>query len=108
MKPRIAVQRMDAYQPASFGRDGFLRLDSNENTTGCSPRVLKAITKSLTREIVATYPEYENARTELASAFGRTPAETLMTNGIDGHIHQVCDELIGKTAQRWIAPILDC
>jgi histidinol-phosphate aminotransferase len=86
MKPRLAVQRMDAYQPASFGRDGFLRLDSNENTTGCSPRVLKAITKSLTRDIVATYPEYEEARSKLAAAFGRTPAETLMTNGIDDAI----------------------
>lgn len=83
LKPRQAVQRMQGYSPPSAGREGRLRLDFNENTVGCSPRVLRLLRRYLTRERLATYPEYESSRAEFAAAFGRTPEETLITNGTD-------------------------
>ena len=83
MKPRDAVLRMRPYSPPSAGREGHLRLDFNENTVGCSPRVLRQLRRHLTRDRLATYPEYESARGRLAAAFERTPAETLITNGTD-------------------------
>ncbi len=39
LSARKAVQQMHEYHPPLAGRDG-LRLDFNENTEGCSPRVL--------------------------------------------------------------------
>ena len=83
MKPRDAVLRMRPYSPPSAGREGHLRLDFNENTVGCSPRVLRQLRRHLSRERLATYPEYESARGRLATAFERAPEETLITNGTD-------------------------
>ncbi len=83
MQPREAVSKMAAYSPPSSGREGRLRLDFNENTVGCSPRVLAAIRRHLTRDRLATYPEYESGRERLAAAFGRSVQETIITNGTD-------------------------
>ncbi len=40
--PRAGVLRMKEYHPPLGGRNG-LRLDFNENTFECSPRVLEAL-----------------------------------------------------------------
>ncbi len=77
---------MDPYVPPMSGREKFLRLDFNENTTGCSRRVLSAIRKSLDCGRLAAYPEYEESRAKIAAAFGRSPEETILTNGIDDAI----------------------
>jgi len=74
---------MDRYAPPSAGREGRLRLDFNENTVGCSPRVLRALRRYLTRDRLASYPEYESARPRLAAAFGHRPDETIITSGTD-------------------------
>jgi len=86
MKPNTAVLEMDPYSPPSSGRGGYLRLDFNENTVGCSPRVVRALKKAIDREMLATYPEYESCRAEIAAAFGCTADETLITNGTDDAI----------------------
>ncbi len=43
LAPRRAVAQMAPYSPPTAGRAGKLRLDFNENTVGCSPRVLAAL-----------------------------------------------------------------
>ena len=43
IKPRKAIEEMEAYSPPLEGRRGLLRLDFNENTIGCSPKVLAVI-----------------------------------------------------------------
>ncbi len=83
MKPRKTLQRMAPYPAAAEGRSGFLRLDLNENTEGCSPRVLKPIRQGITRPLLATYPEYGKSLARIAASFGRKPEETLLTNGVD-------------------------
>jgi histidinol-phosphate aminotransferase len=83
MKPNTAVLQMDPYKPPSSGRDGYLRLDFNENTVGCSPRVVRALQRAINRDMLAVYPEYESCRAEMAAAFGCTAEETLLTNGTD-------------------------
>ena len=40
---RRRAQAMAPYSPPTAGRAGKLRLDFNENTVGCSPRVIAAI-----------------------------------------------------------------
>lgn len=63
-----------------------LRLHLNENTAGCSPRVLEAM-RTVTREQAGFYPDYEAAHARLASHLGVAPHEVLITNGLDEGIH---------------------
>ena len=57
--PRPAVLNMAPYHPPSGGRAGKLRLDFNENTVGCSPKVAEYLRQVLTQPLLAVYPEYE-------------------------------------------------
>jgi histidinol-phosphate aminotransferase len=59
-----------------------LRLHLNENTGGCSPRVLDAI-RRLTAEDMAVYPDYEAAVRETAAHWGIAADWLVLTNGLD-------------------------
>jgi histidinol-phosphate aminotransferase len=74
---------MAPYSPPSGGRAGKLRLDFNENTVGCSPRVIEALRKHLNSDQLTMYPEYQAAIAELASFFKVAPNEFTITNGTD-------------------------
>ena len=65
-----------------------LRLHQNENTGGCSPRVLKALA-SLSADQVAFYPPYKEVVDECARYFGVVPAGVALTNGLDEGIMAV-------------------
>lgn len=82
-KPRPAVVAMAPYSPPASGRDGKLRLDFNENTVGCSPKVLEFLRAKLSEEQLTVYPEYEAARAALADYFQVPQNEFLITNGTD-------------------------
>ena len=49
VRPRNAVLAMAPYSPPTGNRAEKLRLDFNENTVGCSPRVIEALTDVLTQ-----------------------------------------------------------
>jgi histidinol-phosphate aminotransferase len=59
-----------------------LRLHLNENTGGCSPRVLEAIQRLKTTDI-STYPSYPDAVVACARYFSVDPDWVLLTNGLD-------------------------
>ena len=59
-----------------------LRLHLNENTGGCSPRVLEAI-RQVRPSDVSVYPSYREAVTATARHFGVNPDWVLLTNGLD-------------------------
>lgn len=59
-----------------------LRLHLNENTGGCSPRVLEAI-RALQTTDVSTYPSYADLVRACAGHFGVDPEWVLLTNGLD-------------------------
>jgi histidinol-phosphate aminotransferase len=83
LKPRQAVLNMTPYSPPTGGRAGKLRLDFNENTVGCSPRVIEFLRERLSADGLSVYPEYDEARPELAAYFGVAPDQLLLTNGTD-------------------------
>lgn len=83
LKPRDAVVRMAPYSPPSSGREGKLRLDFNENTVGCSPRVTAFLRQKLNEEQLTVYPEYEAARKALSDYFQVPDSNFLITNGTD-------------------------
>lgn len=81
--PRPAVLRMAPYHPPTAGRAGKLRLDFNENTVGCSPAVIEFLKEKLTADSLTIYPEYVEARQELAAFFEVAQDQLLFTNGTD-------------------------
>jgi len=84
-KPRTRVQAMKEYHPPLGNRD-TLRLDFNENTVACSPKVQEVLGRisagSLTR-----YPERTPVEAIVAAHLGLAPAEVALTNGVDEAIH---------------------
>ena len=59
-----------------------LRLHLNENTAGCSPRVMEALQR-VTREEVAFYPDYTEITAVTARFFGVPAERVALTNGLD-------------------------
>jgi histidinol-phosphate aminotransferase len=82
-RPRQAVLNMAPYSPPTAGRSGKLRLDFNENTVGCSPRVLEFLRERLSASELAVYPEYGEAKAAVAQFFGVPNENLLFTNGTD-------------------------
>src|SRR3954465_12192159 len=89
LKPREAIETLPLYHPPLAGRRG-MRFDFNENTTGCSPRVLQQL-RSIEAEDLAKYPEREPAEARVADFLGLSPGQVLLTNGVDEAIHLVCE-----------------
>jgi histidinol-phosphate aminotransferase len=82
------VLKMKEYHPPLGGRTG-MRLDFNENTAGCSLRVLDRL-RSLGADELATYPERAPVELAVAKFLGRSPEQVLLTNGVDEAIHLLC------------------
>ena len=89
LKARDTVRTLKEYHPPLGNREG-LRLDFNENTAGCSPRVLEGLRK-LTGDDLARYPERQPSEQIVAAALGVSPEELLLTNGTDEAIHLICE-----------------
>lgn len=87
-QPSSAVRRMKEYHPPLGDRSG-LRLDFNENTFACSPRVLEALGK-ISRGDLTRYPEREPIEARVAGHLGLKPQQLLLTNGVDEAIHVLC------------------
>ena len=93
MPVRKAVLGLAPYSAPNEGRAGKLRLDFNENTVGCSPAVLRALSR-MTAEQMAIYPEYQATTKRLAQFFRVRPEEMHLTNGIDDALHLIADTFI--------------
>jgi histidinol-phosphate aminotransferase len=91
-KPRAAVLRTREYHPPLGSRDG-VRLDFNENTFACSPKVLNVL-GSISRADLTKYPEREPVERLVATHLGLNPAQVLLTNGVDEAIHVLCQTFL--------------
>ncbi|MGH9741959.1 MAG: histidinol-phosphate transaminase [Candidatus Acidiferrum sp.] len=103
MKPQLptrqAILDRRTYEPPGEGRADKLRLDFNENTVGCSPKVRRALAK-LTPKLLSMYPEYDRGTRRLARHFHVAPEELLLTNGGDDALRLFFDAFVdaGTTA----------
>ena len=103
MKPQLptrqAILDRRTYEPPGEGRADKLRLDFNENTAGCSPKVRRALAK-LTPKLLSMYPEYDRGTRCLARHFRVKPEELLLTNGGDDALRLFFDAFVdaGATA----------
>lgn len=94
LKARESVRTLKEYHPPLGDREG-LRLDFNENTAGCSPRVLERL-RQIDGEDLARYPVRDTGELAVAQHFGLPPEEVLLTNGTDEAIHLVCETYLGE------------
>jgi histidinol-phosphate aminotransferase len=100
LEARQAVRKLKQYQPPLGDRSG-LRLDFNENTGGCSPRVIERL-RQLQPEELACYPVREPVEREVASFLGLQPEHVLLTNGVDEAIHLLCEAYLEPQDQALI------
>jgi len=85
ISPRVRVAAMKEYHPPLGNRDG-LRLDFNENTLACSPKVVDVLAKIAASQLTR-YPERESVEALVAASLGRKAGEVALTNGVDEAIH---------------------
>jgi histidinol-phosphate aminotransferase len=89
---------MAPYSPPSGGRAEKVRLDFNENTVGCSPSVIEALSRCLTPDRLAIYPEYSDALRDLAAFFKVNQDEFTLTNGTDEAIQLLINTYVDAGA----------
>jgi histidinol-phosphate aminotransferase len=90
---REAILNRRTYEAPAEGRSDKLRLDFNENTTGCSPAVRRALAKLTTKQL-AMYPEYQAPTRRIARYFGVSSEELLLTNGGDDALRVFFDAFV--------------
>lgn len=90
---RKAILARKTYEAPAEGRRGKIRLDFNENTTGCSAAALEAI-RRLNAKDLATYPEYDKLTRDIARYFRLKPADLLLTNGGDDALRVFFDTFV--------------
>jgi histidinol-phosphate aminotransferase len=97
MKVRLPVRKaiLDrrTYEAPAEGRWGKIRLDFNENTTGCSKAALNALRRLSGKEL-AMYPEYQAPTGILARYFGVQLEELALTNGGDDALRVFFDTFV--------------
>jgi histidinol-phosphate aminotransferase len=94
INPRPAVVAMAPYHPPTGNRHDKVRLDFNENTVGCSPKVIEALRNGLTADGLTVYPDYTSVRATLSEFFQVAPDQLLLTNGTDEAIQVLINTYI--------------
>lgn len=94
LQPRDLIRRMKDYHPPLGDRRG-IRLDFNENTFACSPKVLETLGR-VSRAELTMYPEREHVERIAAAHLGLDPAQVLLTNGVDEAIHVLCQTYLAE------------
>ena len=96
VRPQIGLERLKPYVPGTpieevqrkYGLKDVIKLASNENPLGTSPKALEAIQEALAQ--LNTYPDsqHHNLRQALADSLQVEPEQLIIGNGADGLIMQ--------------------
>lgn len=96
IRPRPEIEAMAPYHPPTGGRGEMLRLDFNENTIGCSPKVVEFLQSGFSKGKLPVYPEYGEARATLTKFFGVKDDQMALSNGTDEAIQVVVNTYLGS------------
>lgn len=88
IKPRKSVENMNGYFVPLYERSWDLKIDSNENNYGPSPKVLEAI-KNCNISDISYYPYYGELSEKIAICQGFSIDNIKVTNGADEAIQAV-------------------
>jgi histidinol-phosphate aminotransferase len=89
LKARQCLREIREYHSPLTQGEMELRLDMNESTTGCSPRVLARL-QQMDAKKLALYPPREPGELLVSVAVGVRPGQVLLTNGADEGIDLLC------------------
>ncbi|MDO8741413.1 MAG: histidinol-phosphate transaminase [Candidatus Woesearchaeota archaeon] len=95
MEARNYIKNLNGYAPPNSGRKDFIRLDFNENTKGCSKKVLDKM-KSIDKMYLSTYPDYSGLNEKVAGYCKVKPNNIVVTNGCDAALKLVADCFVDK------------
>jgi len=95
IQPKKSVTLLEAYSPPTSKREGMLRLDFNENTIGCSPKVIEEL-KKIDASKVSTYPEYGELLKLISKRNNIFEEELILTNGTDEAINLVMNCFVNE------------
>jgi histidinol-phosphate aminotransferase len=97
MKTRLPVRQAildrQTYDAPAEGREGKIRLDFNENTSGCSAAVRRALSRVPAKKL-AMYPEYAQPTQRIARHLGVRTQELLLANGGDDALRVFFDTFV--------------
>jgi histidinol-phosphate aminotransferase len=107
VKPQQGLEFLKPYVPGTpieevhrkFGLKHVIKLASNENPLGTSPKALEAIQEALTR--INFYPDSQcyNLRQALAAYHQVDPEQLVVGNGADGIIMQICMTYLDQSSE---------
>lgn len=100
--PRARVRAMKEYHPPLGSRDA-LRLDFNENTIACSPKV-REVLRSISAGSLTRYPEREPVEAVVAAHLGLRREQVALTNGVDEAIHVLFETFL-DAADELLLPV---
>jgi histidinol-phosphate aminotransferase len=92
--PRARVRAMKEYHPPLGNRDA-IRLDFNENTVACSPRVEEVLGR-ISAGALTRYPEREPVERIVAAHLRVRPEQLVLTNGVDEAIHVLFEAFLDE------------
>ncbi|HSM78473.1 MAG TPA: aminotransferase class I/II-fold pyridoxal phosphate-dependent enzyme, partial [Bryobacteraceae bacterium] len=92
--PRARVEAMKEYHPPLGNRDA-MRLDFNENTIACSPKV-KEVLGQISAGALTRYPEREPVERIVAEHVGVAAEQLVLTNGVDEAIHVLFETFLDE------------
>ena len=92
--PRARVEAMKEYHPPLGNRDA-MRLDFNENTIACSPKV-KEVLGRISAGALTRYPEREPVERIVAEHMGVAAEQLVLTNGVDEAIHVLFEAFLDE------------
>jgi histidinol-phosphate aminotransferase len=90
---REAILNRRTYEAPAEGRTRKIRLDLNENTSGCGEKARRALARLSAKEL-GMYPEYEGPTKRIANYFGVRPEEIALTNGGDEALRVFFDTFV--------------
>ena len=85
LKPKKSVENMSGYPVPMYGIDWEIKIDSNENNYGASPKVIKAL-KNCEFSNISFYPFYGELSEKIAKYQGFNIENIKVTNGADESI----------------------
>jgi histidinol-phosphate aminotransferase len=100
--PRARIQAMKEYHPPLGCRDA-LRLDFNENTLACSPKVLEVL-GHISAGDLTRYPERAPVEAIVAAQLGLAAEQVALTNGVDEAIHVLFETFL-ESADKLLLPV---
>lgn len=95
LNPKESIENMTGYFVPMYEKDWDIKIDSNENNYGASPKVIGAITNCDTKKI-SFYPFYGELSEKIAQLHGFDIANIKVTNGADEAIASIIQTYLDK------------